>query len=180
MKNTNKKFKSMTMSMAVLMLAFCIIGGTVAYLTSVTPTIENTFTFGAVKITLEETTGDEYKLTPNATLDKDPTITVKANSEACWVFVKIEKSDNLDDYIEYTVESVWTALDGVDGVYYLEATASATDTAISVLTGDKVTVTNFTEKPATNPTLSFTGYACQKDGVATAAEAWNIVKDLTA
>ena len=165
----------------VLVVALVSVGGTIAWLTATTTPVTNTFTVGNIDIALAETTSN-YKMVPGNTIAKDPTVTVKANSEACWLFVKIEESDNLKSYIDYSVAEGWTALTGVTGVYYREVAATTTDTAFSVLTSDQVTVKNTVTKAdmdaianntASKPTLTFTAYACQKDNVADAATAWS-------
>ena len=164
----------------VLVVALAYVGGTIAWLTATTTPVTNTFTVGNIDIALAETTSN-YKMVPGNTIAKDPTVTVKANSEACWLFVKIEESDNLKSYIDYSVAEGWTALTGVTGVYYREVAATTTDTAFSVLTSDQVTVKNTVTKAdmdaianntASKPTLTFTAYACQKDNVNSAADAW--------
>ena len=164
----------------VLVVALASVGGTIAWLTATTTPVTNTFTVGNIDIALAETTSN-YKMVPGNTIAKDPTVTVKANSEACWLFVKIEESDNLKSYIDYSVAEGWTALTGVTGVYYREVAATTTDTTFSVLTSDQVTVKNTVTKAdmdaianntASKPTLTFTAYACQKDNVADAATAW--------
>lgn len=165
----------------VLVVALASVGGTIAWLTAETQSVTNTFTVGNIDIALAETTSN-YKMVPGNTIAKDPKVTVKANSEACWLFVKIEESTNLDDFITYTVDSGWkelTGVTGVTGVYYREVAATTTDTAFSVLTNDQVTVNDGVTKAQmgalttdTLPTLKFTAYACQKDNVNSAAEAW--------
>lgn len=164
----------------VLVVALVSVGGTIAWLTDKTEAVTNTFTVGNIDIALAETTSN-YKMVPGNTIAKDPTVTVKANSEACYLFVKIEESSNLKSYIDYSVAEGWTALTGVTGVYYREVAATTTDTAFSVLTSDQVTVKDTVTKTmmddlgktgATQPTLTFTAYACQKDNVSTAADAW--------
>jgi len=77
--------------------------GTLAYLTG-TDTVNNTFTVGNVKITLDEakvnTDGtpvvgadrvktNEYHLLPGHTYTKDPTVTVKTGSDASYVRMKV-------------------------------------------------------------------------------------------
>ena len=68
---------------------------------------------------------------------------------------------------------------GVDGVYYREVDATTSDTTFSVLADDQVTckdtVTKVTMDALTEdtyPTLTFTAYAVQQSGSASAAEAW--------
>ena len=175
--------KKLTVSLAVLALVACMTAGaTLAWLTAKTSSVTNTFTYGDINIELKETTGESYKMVPGNTIAKDPKVTVKANSEACWLFVKVEKSGNFDSFMEYGIASGWTALAGVDGVYYREVTSSTTDTEYYVLSGnlvtvkDSVTKEDFAGLKGTMPTLTFTAYACQMDNVSTAADAWNLVK----
>ena len=176
--------KKLTVSLAVLALVACMAAGaTLAWLTAKTSSVTNTFTYGDINIELKETTGESYKMVPGNKIAKDPKVTVKANSEACWLFVKVEKSDNFDKFMTYGIASGWTALDGVDGVYYREVTSSTTDTEYYVLSGnlvtvkDSVTKEDFAGLKGTMPTLTFTAYACQKDNVSTATQAWNFVNE---
>lgn len=164
------------------------IGGTLAWLTDKTDPITNTFTVGDINIELTETTGGtskQFKMVPGNQIAKDPKVTVKAGSEACWLFVKIDKSTNFDTYLTYEVDtSVWTKLEGVtETVYYREVAAATSDTTYSVLVDDRVSVSEDVTKAqmneltsATYPTLTFTAYAVQKDNVGTAAEAWGLAK----
>ena len=146
-----------------------------AWLTDQTAEVKNTFTVGDINIGLTETTTD-YKMVPGNTIAKDPTVTVKANSEACWLFVKVTESANLDDFITYAIATGWTELEA--GVYYREVPASAADQTFSVLAGDAVTVKSdvtraMLETAKTDaPTLTFKAYAIQKDHFATADAAW--------
>ena len=176
--------KKLTVSLAVLALVACMAAGaTLAWLTAKTSSVTNTFTYGDINIELKETTGESYKMVPGNTIAKDPKVTVKANSETCWLFVKVEKSNNFDDFMTYGIADGWTALAGVDGVYYREVTSSTTDTEYYVLSGNSVTVKDSVTKEdfaglkGTMPTLTFTAYACQKDNVTTATQAWNLVNE---
>lgn len=171
------KKKTLALVLALTLLVAGVVGGTLAWLTDQTAEVKNTFTVGDINIGLTETTTD-YKMVPGNTIAKDPTVTVKANSEACWLFVKVTESENLDTFITYAIAEGWTALPGVDGVYYREVPASAADQTFSVLKGDAVTVNNtvtkamLTAKDFANPTLTFKAYAVQKDNVASASDAW--------
>lgn len=171
------KKKTLALVLALTLLVAGVVGGTLAWLTDRTAEVKNTFTVGDINIGLTETTTD-YKMVPGNTIAKDPTVTVKANSEACWLFVKVTKSENLDTFITYAIAEGWTALPGVDGVYYREVPASAADQTFSVLKGDAVTVKDtvtkamLTAKDFANPTLTFKAYAVQKDNVASASDAW--------
>ena len=91
-----EKRRSVSGRLFVLMLALvlvlgCAVGGTVAWLVAKTDPVVNTFTYGDINITLTETTGDDYKIIPGVDIGKDPKVTVKAGSEACWLFVKVEE-----------------------------------------------------------------------------------------
>lgn len=171
------KKKTLALVLALTLLVAGVIGGTLAWLTDQTAEVKNTFTVGDINIGLTETTAD-YKMVPGNTIAKDPTVTVKANSEACWLFVKVTESTDLKDFIAYAIAEGWTALPGVDGVYYREVPASAADQTFSVLAGDAVTVKSdvtrtMLETAKTDaPTLTFKAYAIQRDHFATADAAW--------
>lgn len=175
--------KKLTVSLAVLALVACMTAGaTLAWLTAKTSSVTNTFTYGDINIELKETTGESYKMVPGNTIAKDPKVTVKANSEACWLFVKVEKSTNFDEFMTYGIADGWTKLDGVDGVYYREVDSPTDDTVFDVLKDNSVTVKTTVTKEqfnslTSNPTLTFTAYACQKDNVSTATQAWNLVNE---
>lgn len=169
------KKKTLALVLALTLLVAGVVGGTLAWLTDRTAEVKNTFTVGDINIDLTETTTD-YKMVPGNTIAKDPTVTVKANSEACWLFVKVTESENLNNFITYTIANGWTKLQ--DGVYYREVPASAADQTFSVLAGDTVTVKSdvtrtMLETAKTDaPTLTFQAYAIQRDHFATADAAW--------
>lgn len=171
------KKKTLALVLALTLLVAGVVGGTLAWLTDQTAEVKNTFTVGDINIGLTETTTD-YKMVPGNTITKDPTVTVKANSEACWLFVKVTKSENLDTFITYAIADGWTALPGEDGVYYRQVPASAADQTFPVLAGNAVTVKSDVTKTTletakTNaPTLTFKAYAVQQDNVASASDAW--------
>lgn len=187
-----KKFRELSGKLVVAMLAVtlligCAIGGTVAWLTAKTDAVVNTFTYGDINITLAETTGTDYKIIPGKDINKDPKVTVKANSEACWLFVKVEEAGTfVANKVTYSIATGWTQGDGTkipSDVYYRSVTAFNTDQVFSVLSGDKITVSDELTKAEINdlngaaktPTLTFTAYAVQKDGIADAATAWTKV-----
>jgi len=187
--------KTLITILATVLVCACVAGGTIAWLIDKTDSIENTFTVGNVDIALAENTGNTYKMIPGHVYAKDPTVTVKAGSEACYVFVRIDESNNTfgtDKYIQYSVNSAWQPLDGQTGVYYLEQSALSetdTDAVYSVLAGDDTSVANgakgmvtinskilastFTSVAAEDlPKLTFTAYAIQADGFTSAEAAW--------
>lgn len=102
------KKKSIALTLTAVMLALAVgIGGTIAYFTSTTEEVKNTFTTGNVGITLDEAkvvkNGDIWTATndprvkenkyetvyPGAVLPKDPTIHVNANSQEAYVGIKV-------------------------------------------------------------------------------------------
>ena len=181
--------------LAVVLLVGCIIGGTVAWLTDKTAPIKNTFTYGDINIELHETTGDSYKIVPGVNINKNPWVEVKAGSEPCYVFVKVEeKGTFVEGKVTYSISEDWIKLEGVedvDNVWYLECDMSEEPNPISykILAGDeqytngvilvsenltKEDIAKIAENDAT-PTLTFTAYAVQKAGSANAAAAWEKV-----
>lgn len=179
--------KAIVVLSLMMVLVLAAVGGTLAWLTDSTDAVTNTFTVGDINITLGETTTD-FKMVPGNTIAKDPKVTVLKGSEDCWLFVKVDKSTSLDTYISYAVdETVWTALDGAPGVYYKTVDADANnDQPFNVLSNDQVTVKNSVTKSmmedlkkegAVQPTLTFTAYACQKDNITSAADAWEAIQN---
>lgn len=163
----------------MLVVAMASVGVTVAWLTAQTTTITNTFTTSDINITLTETKSD-FQMVPGREIAKDPVVTVVAGSEACWLFVKVEKSTNYDSFMNgYNIADGWTALPNVDGVYYRAVAANADIKSFSVLKDNKVEVLDTVTKEqmkglttTTYPTLSFTAYAIQSEGITSAADAW--------
>lgn len=174
-----------TKKIVILVAAFALViamsvAGTLAWLAAETAPVTNVFTPSSIGVTLEETTND-YKMVPGSTIAKDPTITVTGGSEACWLFVKVEESENYDDFNTYAMADGWTALTGVDGVFYRSVTASDDDQDFAVIKDNKVTVKDSVTKEMMDalteesyPTLTFTAYAVQSENIATAAAAWAI------
>lgn len=137
----------------------CAVGGTLAWLTDSTDAVTNTFTTSDINITLDEKTGDYYKMVPGATLAKDPKVTVEANSEDCWLFVKVtenegdwstlkgENNDDIDVFdtlIKYNIAAGWTAVPDHAGYYYRTVSANTTaDQTFEILDG-QVTVDGVT------------------------------------
>lgn len=173
--------------LALVLVIGCVAGGTVAWLVAKTDTVTNTFTYGKIDITLTETTGTSYKIIPGTDITKNPKVTVKGGSEACWLFVKVEEvgaiSTITTDPVHYAIDTGWAQLkdkDGKDvsGVYYRLVDAVDNDTAFNVLKDNKIIVSGELTKETINgyavqqPTLTFTAYAVQKENITTAADAW--------
>lgn len=200
MKTTKKALLALVCAVA---LVFGSVFATYAYLTDTTEAVTNTFTVGNINIDLKEhkynldtngltedvvTSNENYKMVPGKVLPKDPYVTVKAGSEACWLFVEVEESSNLDGFIDYNVETgegKWAALSEGSNVYYRTVAASEDDQVFNVLKEKQVTVKDTVTKDMMDnvgenkPELKFTAYAVQREGgdaVDTAAEAWAIAK----
>ena len=199
--------KGIALALVLVLLLGCGIGGTIAWLLDTTPTVTNTFTVGKVDLTLVESPYDvannkygspaegvtnNYPMIPGNTYIKDPKVTVTANSEDCWLFVKVDTVNNPATYLDYTLAiSNWETVEtGANyTVYYKEVFRSTTDQDWNLLTADKngITVTvkdtivnkgTATEgtvaMPDNTPQLVFTAYAVQKAN-RTVDEAWALV-----
>ena len=205
----NKKRKALILSICALLLSVTVVTGTLAMAFDWDEKV-NTFTVGQVLIELDETLVDEngnpvnengdplpsgaelvktdagnvYKLTAGARLLKDPTVTVKAGSDACWLFVRVEASAEADRFITWSMADGWIPLDAQahPGVYCREVDATDLNLCFAVLADNAVTVKDLNAQELaaltreTLPTLNITAYAVQKSGVETRAEAWELVR----
>lgn len=165
--------------LALVLVIGCVAGGTVAWLVATTGSVTNTFTYGDINIELAETTGPNYKIVPGVDISKDPKVTVKANSEACWLFVEVKETGTfVANKVTYAIATGWTKGDGTNipaNVYYRAVDAATTDQEFNVLKDNKITVSSDltkTEIQKAPATLTFTAYAVQKDGIANAETAW--------
>lgn len=175
--------------LALVLVIGCVAGGTVAWLVAKTDPVVNTFTYGNINITLTEAAGGtekQFKIIPGTDITKDPKVTVKGGSEACYLFVKVEESGTfVEGKVTYAIANGWTALPGVNGVYYRLVNAVTEDTAFSVLEGDKITVLDTLTKDdikdiaASHPTLTFTAYAVQQENIPDADTAWKAANPTT-
>lgn len=185
--------KAIIITTAVIVLIAVGAASTIAWLTATSSTLVNTFTVGKVDITLTEpawTSGqNDNILVPGKAITKDPTVTVLAGSEKCYVFVKIKTTPDLDAVIDYEIDTDWTALGAsYPGVYYQVVDKPATDTALTVLANNQVTIPTVVTKTGLEAvqtaadTMNITAYAIQynylSDGSAPvndAEGAWNIL-----
>ena len=133
-----KNIKSKLVIVVISILSICsfIVGTSVAWLTSKTDEVVNTFTYGDINIKIEETdTQDndnneftnEYKMLPGNKITKDPKITVLKNSEDSYLFVEITKSTNFDDFMTFELVEGWTLVEDTKNVYVREVTMSDKD-----------------------------------------------------
>ena len=193
------KSKALLLTLCAVLLVTASMLGTMAYLTS-TASVENTFTVGSVAITLDETDVDNstadanrdqansYKLMPGHTYTKDPIIHVDANSEDCYLFVKVDnqiaaiEADGNTTVAAQMAAKGWKAVEGKDGIYVYVGTTAA---PVAVKANDNVTVfeqlviagtvNGDTLKTYENKTITVTAYAVQKDGFEgkTADQIWS-------
>lgn len=193
------KTKALLMSLCAVLLVAASVLGTMAYLTD-SKDVKNTFTVGNVAITMDETDVDDstpnkerdqansYKLLPGHTYTKDPIIHVDANSEDCYLFVKVDNQiaaieANGNTTVAAQMEAKgWKAVEGKDGIYVYVGTTAA---PVAVKANDNVTVfeqlviagtvNGDTLKAYENKTITVTAYAVQKDGFEgkTADQIWS-------
>lgn len=177
-------------ALLVVLVAALSIGGTIAWLTATSGSVTNTFTTSDINITLAESENLDLKMIPGHTITKDPKVTVVANSEKCYLFVKVEESSNFDTFMTYTMATGWTQLASNSNVYYRIVESSNTNQDFYVIKDNQVTVNTTVTKAEMNaltdntrPTLTFTAYATQymKNNTEsfTPAEAWNNVSPTT-
>lgn len=154
--------KKIAVAVSLLLVLALSVGGTIAWLTD-SDSVTNTFTIGNVNITLTETDTaldtdqndktNTYKFVPGKELAKDPKVTVTANSEKCYVFVKFKESISFNSsvpaedrpgfssYFDYGIASAegWQILTNgntpVSGVYFKEVETSTENQTIQVLEG---------------------------------------------
>ena len=176
------KKKVLALVLAMVLVVVGVAAGTLAWLTAKSDTVTNTFTTSDIRVELTET-NETYKMIPGYDIHKDPKAKVVSGSEECFLFVKLEKSANFDDFMTYEMAEGWTLVEGQTNFYSRKVVTADIGTAYSVLKDDKVTVKGEVTKAMmeglsanTLPTLTITAYASQlhKDAATefTAAEAW--------
>lgn len=189
---SNKKFiaiLSVFVMLALTMVVGCAVDGTVAWLVSESESSVSTFTLGDINIKLTgESESQPLKIIPGVDIKRSLKVTVDPNSEACWLFVKVEGTNwshfpdaNGTAKVSYSVDvqNGWIALSGHPGVYYREVSAENAKTGMVYDVNCNVTVSQMLTKAevdsiasGTQPQLSFTAYAVQRDGIGDAATAW--------
>lgn len=203
------KKRTVVLALTLVLLIGTAIGGTLAWLTDKTTPVTNTFTTAGIEVTLTETfnaKSDESKqendiwqaqMIPGYSYTKDPTVTVKANSVDCYLFVKFEVTGTATA-LEYTSNlngNGWTQGEG-DGegkngvptnVWYRQVSSSTSDQSWELLKDNQVKISESLTKndmpSAENaPKLVYTAYASQlyknnnaTDNEFTVAEAWKNV-----
>ncbi|MBE5762172.1 MAG: hypothetical protein E7334_09260 [Clostridiales bacterium] len=189
--------KAVILLLAAVLLIGCTAGGTLAWMISKTAPVTNTFVAGDIgSLTLDESTGDSYIVTPGVDIVKDPVITFSGNNVDAYLFVEVQADgwEVSDDGMTYSIGSAremswemddrWTMLDS--GVYYLEVFAdeNTLDADASdkhgIISGSRIrvshTITKDTISSCTKD-LGFIAYAIQKDGFDSVFEAWAQAKN---
>lgn len=192
-KELNKK-KFIILTLATLIVLVGIMGTTIAWLSSNTNLLVNTFTYGDIKISLiESDTGDgdddentnSYEMTPGNAIIKDTLVKVYGGSEDCWLFIKLTKENEFDKYMTYSLESIWLNLEGYEDVYYTKVNKSDKEQTFNVMKDNMIKVKeeltyadliNITE---TNyPSLEIKAYAVQRnenmENINTPEKAWEL------
>ena len=115
-----KKKTILVAAIAVMLVAALVVGGTLAYFTDKSDAKVNTFTVGNVKIDLTETAwhdNDDHTLVPGKFYDKNPTITVKDNSQDAYVFLKLDLNKYVSLINLMGVDAYKNHIDGLTGDY---------------------------------------------------------------
>ena len=216
-----KVSKALLLILCAVMLIAASVLGTMAYLTS-SDEVVNTFTYGKVNIKLDEAVVDEYgkpdennrtekstyninqyKLIPNCTYTKDPTVTVVGDSEECYIRILVQVSDvekletafPKDKYPSYWNgnifllqslvnwdSSIWNCVEATaEGRYVFDykSTVSTVDAADKKLEPLFTTLTvpgimtNSEVAALDQVKVTITAYAVQKAGFESAGKAFN-------
>ena len=196
---SKKLTKTLVLAVCAILLVAGSVMGTLAYLTSQTDTVTNTFTYGNVAITMNETDTDEYGkvvdnaapvisnnyvLIPGLEYTKNTTIHVAQGSEECYLFVKIDsRFATIDpDFATNLANKGWTPIsEGSDVYYYSTAdteVVNAKNAQVDIKVIDSFKV-NSNLDSTTLPQLNvdgsaaiIVGYAVQAEGFDNAADAW--------
>lgn len=183
--------KALTLVLCAVLLVCASVMGTLAYLTSKTEVVKNTFTVGNVKIDLDETDVDlygvkdsetrvkknDYKLIPGHTYVKDPVIHIEAGSEVCYVFVRVVDEltaiEGATTVVDQMTANGWYELPGVANVWYKPTAVNALNAAVDVAVFSSFTVKgDAAVDQFAGKTITVQAYAVQADGFASAVDAY--------
>jgi len=196
------KQKFLVVALALTLVLCIAMGATLAWLTIKTDSIKNVFVFGNINITLTETNPvvsdgvGTIKFLPGQEVAKDPVVTVKAGSEKCWLFIKVDAVE-LTGRINYAVNDTnWEAVPDHAGWYYAEVEATAVDQTYYILSdidgndiadyedaNGTIKCADLTKEQVdalaqTELSLTFTAFAIQYDAAANVADAWTLANGL--
>lgn len=186
------KTKALALALCAVLLVVTTVFATMAYLTSTTKTVKNTFTVGKVALDLDEAKvneygveiagaervrENEYKLIPGKTYIKDPTIHVGANSEPCYLFVKVEnglvnaEADGNTTIAAQMTANGWSLVDGQTNIYVYKEVVTA-ETGANVVVFSSFTINGETVvADYENAKINVTAYAIQAEGFENTATA---------
>ena len=193
-----KTKKIAAMLLAAALLVTTSIAGTMAYLTSKTDKVVNSFTVGKVSFdaegALDEAKVDEYgnpvesaprvtdntyKLIPGHKYVKDPTVHMSDDTEDAYLFINVSNGiGGIEKNGEKTIQKQilangWKPLEGNLGVYYLEAKAEAGKDYVVFKNFEIATdaaVENYTDAE-----ITVEAYAIQAESFESAEKAWEEV-----
>ena len=182
--------RKIALLMAAVMLFGVTVGATIAYLTSTTSVVTNTFTAGKVEITLDEAKVNEkgkiiakedrhsantYDLFPGSTYDKDPRVNVQSTSEDCWLFVKVVNpiaAIEADTTIEnQMIAKGWVKINADKNIWAYPTIAKAND---KVYLFETVTISGTVTDISSynNAQITVQAYAVQAENFTTYEAAW--------
>ena len=185
-------------ALAIILCAICLVTAsvmiTIAAIMVKSEPVKNTFVVGKIGLTLDESDVDElgepiegadpvtentYKLYADRTYQKDPVVHIAANSEDCYVFIKIDneianiESDeepNIDSQIK---DNGWTAME--NGVYYQTYTSNEEQVDLKVFEQFAIGTVNYDELLTyENKSIIIMAYAVQTEEF-TPQSAWEMI-----
>ena len=193
----SKKKIAAAMTAGVLAAAMTM-GGSYAYLSQQTESVDNEFKPNKISVELNETTGETYDIIPGAVQDKDPVITVE-NTVLAVLYVQID--DNTKGMADFDLNlDGWTLVpsktnvysrtvqageyitnDNGEKVWVRKGTTTPLQNEFHLLKNDKVSyksdLTNDdmldNRVPKDNIKLSFKSWAYQLDGFTTPSGGYN-------
>lgn len=205
------KHKALLLALCAVLLVAASVFGTVAYLTD-TEAVTNTFTVGRVGLKLDEADvkpdgtldtdkrvlENEYHLLPGRTYIKDPTIYIDADSEECYLFVKVENgikkietTDSTKTIAAQMKDLGWVLIDEANGIYVLDKKGDKTytvfgeaevevfktftidgDKVVNVPEGETVPDGKYDLSDYEKAEVTVTAYAVQVAGFDNAEAAW--------
>jgi len=183
-----KKSKVIILTIVSFVILGTITGGTYAWLSDRTPILSSNFTYGDIKISINDNDAN-YKILPSAKIKKETIITVLKQSEDCWLFAEINKSENFEDFMIYELEENWLPLEGYQNVYYQEVSKKNENQEFNMIKNNFITVkSDITkqmlsdlDKDKNYPTFTVTAYAVQRNSeiedLSTASKAWLLINN---
>ena len=163
-----------------------ITNGKYAWLSGKTKFLNSSFTYGDIKISIDDSNDSgDYEIMPGTKITKDTSVIVSAKSEDCWLYVKIDKSDNFDEFMTYEIDDGWNMLGNEKNVYYREVSKMSSDQEFGVIKNNLINVKSELTKQMLGsisenyPTLTVTAYAVQRDKdietLNNASDAWQLL-----